>query len=132
MLQAGELEEVLAVQPLPQRLGEIRHLVKRSSAPVQPDKDLLCAEGRFPQLPEGRLHFGQRHGLKILLHECFLILQIKNPSVSCLNGRSVSIPSFSSPKPVGAGIVSGERSGCSFKNASATASFSRRSTVQVL
>lgn len=64
-LHLGRVEDTGGGQLLPQRLGEVGHLVKREYAPVKPLEHLLGSERRLPQLLEIGGHLGQIHGFDV-------------------------------------------------------------------
>ena len=64
-LHHGSGDEAGLGQLLPQRLGEVAHLVKGPGSPMEPRKDLLGPEGGFPQLLKKGGHLGQVHGFQV-------------------------------------------------------------------
>ena len=124
-------EAVRLRQPFTQGFGEIRHLVEAPRAAVHPLVHLSRAEGRFAHGGHLLRQLGKGHGFNVF-HGFLLSLQMKNPSVPWSQGSSVVMAPSGIPEFSGKCTVSAEYSGCSRKNASATSSFSRRRTVQVL
>ena len=85
-------------------IGEVAHLVKGGDALMEPGKDLLAPEGRFPHLLQGRRHFLQ--GLGFQIDHKFLVMsascgRCKSRRYRGAGARGSAAPPSPLPAPAG-------------------------------
>ena len=131
----GRCDIALLRQLLPQRLGEIGHLVKGGDAPMEPGKDLLAPEGRLPHLFQGSRHLLQCLGFQIGHRSSSGYLPLHAADVKAVGtvalGPEGQLPLRLPYRRRQGEAVPGRNPLCSARNASVTCSFSSGRMVQV-